>query len=158
MILTTAYRDFAVDGFDLGVLDYLVKPFSKERFLKALNKFYQLGNTEEYQDAHEGPFIFLKVNKEMVKLKFDDIYFIEGLKNYVRVKTAGKDLIVYHSLSYLDDKLPSRLFKRIHKSYIINMDKIEKFTTGSVEIQQKLIPIGKLYQAEVDEILKKKVL
>lgn len=64
MILTTAYRDFAVDGFDLGVLDYLVKPFSKERFLKALNKFYQLGNTEEYQDAHEGPFIFLKVKRD----------------------------------------------------------------------------------------------
>ena len=158
VILTTAFRDFAVEGFDLEVLDYLVKPFSKERFLKALNKFYRAGKQEDYQEKYDEPFIFLKVNKEMVRLKFNDVYFIEGLKNHVKIKTTGRDLIVYHSLGYLEDKLPSRVFKRIHKSFIINIDKIDKFTTGAVQIQSNSIPVGKMYQNELDDVLKKRIL
>lgn len=157
VVLTTAFREFAVEGFELEVMDYLVKPVSHERFLRTLDKFYRTVPKEEHK-IYDEPFVFLKVNKEMLKLKFDDIYVIEGMKNYVKVKTAGKDLIVYHTLAYLDDKLPARVFKRIHKSYIINITKIDKFTNGSVEIQGKTVPVGKMYQSDLDILLKRKII
>ena len=139
-------------------MDYLVKPVSQERFLKTINKFYRTGTQEETNEMNDEPFVFLKENKEMLKLTVNDIYFIEGMKNYVRIKTAGKDLIVYHTLSLLEDKLPARVFGRVHKSYIINLSKIEKFATGFVQIQSKTVPVGKMYQSELDEVLKKRVI
>lgn len=157
VILTTAFRDFAVEGFELEVLDYLVKPFSRERFLKALDKYNRVGQTDSVEKFDE-PFIFLKVNKEMVRLKFSDVYLVEGLKNYVRIRTTGKDLIVYHTLSYIEDKFPARLFKRIHKSYIVNVDKIEKLTSDEVFIQNKPVPVGRMYQDQLDEILRRKTI
>lgn len=157
VILTTAFRDFAVEGFELEVLDYLVKPFSRERFLKALDKYNRVGQTDSVEKFDE-PFIFLKVNKEMVRLKFSDVYLVEGLKNYVRIRTTGKDLIVYHTLSYIEDKFPARLFKRIHKSYIVNIDKIEKLTSDEVFIQNKPVPVGRMYQDQLDEILRRKTI
>jgi DNA-binding LytR/AlgR family response regulator len=158
VILTTAFREFAVEGFDLEVLDYLVKPVSQERFLKAISKFYRTVKRDEPIERDDEPFIFMKVDREMIKLKFDDIQLIEGLKNYVKVRTGHKDLIVYHTLGYLEDKLPVRVFKRIHKSFIINLDKIDKFSSGSVVIQGKFIPVGKMYQKDLDEVLKKRMI
>lgn len=157
VILTTAFREFAVEGFELEVLDYLVKPFSKERFFKAIDKYHRI-ERNVLTEKPEEPFIFLKVNKEMVRLKFSDVYFIEGLKNYVRIKTSNKDLVVYHTLSYIEDKFPARVFKRIHKSYIVNIDKIEKFTSDEVFIQNKPVPVGRMYQDQLSQLLKKKII
>jgi DNA-binding LytR/AlgR family response regulator len=157
VILTTAFREFAVEGFELEVIDYLVKPFSRERFIKALDKYHRVSQPEPIDGVDE-PFIFLKVNKEMVRLKFSDVYVVEGLKNYVRIKTTTKDLVVYHTLSYIEDKFPARLFRRIHKSYIVNVEKIEKFTSDEVFVQNKPIPVGRMYQDQLSEILKRKII
>jgi DNA-binding LytR/AlgR family response regulator len=158
IIFTTAFREYAAEGFDLQALDYLVKPVSYERFLKAINKYQNIVNVREPAIPTEETFIFLKADKEMVKLKYDDVLFVEGLKNYARIKTQGKDLIVYYTLSYLEDKFPAKHFKRVHRSFIINLGKVDKFVSGSVDIAGKIIPIGKTYQEEVEKVLKKRLI
>lgn len=156
IIFTTAFREYAAEGFDLQALDYLVKPVSYERFLKAIHKYQNIVNVREPATPAEETFIFLKADREMVKVKYDDVLFVEGLKNYARIKTQGKDLIVYYTLSYLEDKLPAKHFRRVHKSFIINLGKVDKFVSGSVSIGGKTIPVGKTYQEDVDRILKKR--
>jgi DNA-binding LytR/AlgR family response regulator len=152
VILTTAYREYAVEGFELDVFDYLVKPISKERFLKSIDKLRQPPK------ENAGDFILIKVNKEIVRLKYDDILAIEGLKNYVKVITANKQLIAYHTIGYLESRLPSEMFKRIHKSFIVNFNHIEKIAAGAIDIQGRSYPIGKSYSPEVDKILKERLL
>lgn len=152
VILTTAYREYAVDGFELDVLDYLVKPISKERFMKAIDKLnHPPNNTPD-------DFILLKVNKEILKLRYNEILAIEGLKNYVKVITSNKQLIAYHTLGYLESKLPQEIFKRIHKSFIVNFNSVDKIVTGFVEIQGRSFPIGKSYSQALEKILKTRLL
>jgi DNA-binding LytR/AlgR family response regulator len=152
VILTTAYREYAVEGFELDVFDYLVKPISKERFLKSIDKLRQEPNDKS------DDFILIKVNKEIVRLKYDDILAIEGLKNYVKVITANKQLIAYHTIGYLESRLPPEIFKRIHKSFIVNFNSVEKIVAGVVKMQGRSYPIGKSYSQEVDKILKERLL
>jgi DNA-binding LytR/AlgR family response regulator len=155
IILTTAFREFAIEGFELDVMDYLVKPISKERFLKSIDKFYGKEKISQTIDTTEEPFVFIKVDKEMVKLKLDEILFIEALKNYSRIKTAASEHIVYYTLSHLEDKLPVNIFKRIHKSFIVNLNQIIKFNSSNIEIAGKIIPIGQSYQQDFERALKK---
>lgn len=153
VILTTAFREFAVEGFELDVVDYLVKPVSKERFLKSVSKFTRISEPASLPHIEEEPFIFLKVEKEIRKLRFSEVLYVEALKNYARIKTTTRDLIVYYTLSYLEDKLPAGKFLRVHKSFIVNIDKIDHYTSSEFVIDKHKIPIGKTYTETAERIV-----
>lgn len=163
VIFTTAYRKYAVEGFELDAVDYLLKPISFERFLKAVNKVLQL-NLEGSQDHHASilevpqesahPFLYFRSNRKMVKVLLDDILYIEGLNDYIKIITSHKNIITKHLLASLEEMLPPNEFVRIHKSFIIALNKIESFNADSVEIGKKEIPIGRLFKFNLTNILK----
>lgn len=158
VIITSAYRDYAVEGFELNVLDYLVKPISFQRFLKAMDKA-NIAIREKHainQPLVTSPdksksFIFLKVDKKMVKIYLDEILYIESLKDYVRIRTVYEDLVTHHNLNSMAKILPSDGFIRIHKSYTISVDKVKSIEGNCVEIASKLIPIGRNFRKQVKE-------
>lgn len=162
VIFTTAYRDFALEGFELNVLDYLLKPVSFERFIAAINKYHQNTINTNLPQAilshtninGDDPFIYLKADKKMVKVFFRDILYIESQKDYVKVRTAVKDIITYQKISSLEDKLPDEKFVRIHRSYIVAIDKIKSFNTAFIDIGSDELPIGRLYKIEVMKALR----
>jgi DNA-binding LytR/AlgR family response regulator len=162
IIFTTAHPDFAVDGFDLNAIDYLLKPFTFDRFFKAIQKVNQRitdsgSHTSESPDLDSPSYIYVKADKKLTKVKFDDIYYIEGLKDYVIIKRAKDRIVTLQTMKGLEEKLPSNLFMRVHRSYIIALDKIEAVIGNSVEIrlggEKKLIPIGKNYRDEILEVI-----
>lgn len=156
VIITTAYREYALEGFDLDVVDYLLKPITFERFLKSVNKFYQM-NQDDIQMVAVAPnekmaeenFIYIKENKKVVKVYLSEIRYIEGLSEYVQVYTDKKKIITKTSLSQMEEKLPAEGFLRIHKSYIVATGKIEAFTANTIEIQGKELPIGRSFKNAV---------
>ena len=158
IIITTAYREFAVDSFDLNVLDYLVKPIPFSRFLKAINKLTNRINLEREPikniSAKEEPFIFLKVDKKLMKIKLNDILYIESLKDYIKVITVLGDYLVHKSMTSISEELPSELFLRIHRSFTIAINKITFLEGNSVKIVNRRIPIGRNYL----QIAKQKIL
>lgn len=147
---TTAYREFAADAFDLDVLDYLVKPISEERFMKTISKYLQLQeytqNIASVSTTLEEAYIFLKVGKEQKKVFLSDILFIEGLKDYIKVYTQTGMLVVYERLGYMEAKLPESRFVRIHKSFIVSIDKILTYSNDTVKVETQEIPIGRIYK------------
>ncbi len=153
VIFTTAYRDFALAGFEVGAIDYLLKPISFERFIKAVNKVYQiagpLANTEGEESSYQEAFLYLKADKKMVKVLLKDILYIESLKDYVRVKTSEKSVTAYQRISFLEEKLPEDRFLRIHRSFIVAKDKVDAFSNTVVEIGETELPIGRNYRGEV---------
>jgi len=152
IIFTTAYREYAVDAFDLNALDYLVKPIPFERFVKAINKFLEItseaGSTSD--EAQDKDYIVLKSDKKNHKVPFSNIIIIESLDNYINVHTRNKgNLICYESLSGIEQGLPQNDFLRIHRSYIVNVNNIEAFTASYVEISGRKLTIGRNYKEEV---------
>lgn len=155
VIFTTAYRNFAVDAFELDALDYLVKPISFERFLKAINKFLsqaEIIQTTENAEIQDKNYIILKSDKKNYKINFDDILFIESLDNYIKVHTKNLSIVCYERLSGIENELPNNNFIRIHRSYIINLTKIDVFTSAYVEIGDRKFTIGRNYK---DDVLKR---
>jgi len=156
VIITTAYREYALEGFELDVVDYLLKPITFERFLKSVNKFYQL-NQEDVQvvagnnseKLPEETFIYIKENKKVIKIYLSEIKYIEGLSEYVQIFTEKRKIITKTSMAQMDEKLPSDSFLRIHKSFIVSMSKIEAFTANTIEIQGKELPIGRSFKNAV---------
>lgn len=158
VIFTTAYRKYAVEGFELDAVDYLLKPINFERFLKGVNKVLQLNlqNNSVSSENHAGtspPFLYFRSNRKMVKVLLDEILYIEGLNDYIRIVTVPKTIISKHVLSSLEDMLPANSFIRIHKSFIVAINKIESFNADSVEIGKKEIPIGRLFKFNLGKIL-----
>ena len=160
VILTTAYREYAVESYELNVLDYLLKPIAFDRFLMAINKVVGEGNsvamprTDEQPSLDSDPHLFLKADRKMVKVYLKDITYIESLKDYVRVKKQdGSEIVSLQKISYLEQKLPSDCFVRIHKSFIISIHKIDSYSANTVEIGRKEIPIGRSYKSEVMKVL-----
>ena len=159
VIFTTAYRKYAIEGFELDAVDYLLKPISFDRFLKAVNKMFQLNlpanpaiNAESHNEPAQ-PFLYLRVDRKMVKVLFNDILYIEGLRDYVRIFTTSKTIITKHLLSSLEEMLPADGFLRIHRSYIISISKIESYNTDTIEIEKKELPIGRLFKHDVNKLL-----
>ena len=156
-IITTAYREYAVESFDLDVFDYLVKPVPFTRFLKSINKLSQKmmteQSTETTQPSTEKSFIFLKVDKKLIKIKFEDIYFIESLKDYIKVFTKTGDYLAHKSLSGITEELPNNLFLRIHRSFTVALDKIQALEGNSVMIADKRIPIGRKYINHAKDVI-----
>lgn len=161
VIFTTAYDNYALEGYELNVIDYLLKPISLERFMKAVNKAqnqYELlksGASAEapVPEADPSDFIFVKADKKLVKVKYSEIKYIEGLKDYVIIRTDTGRVITLQTMKSLEEKLPANLFKRIHRSYIVALDKIEAIVGNMVEIEKKHLPIGKNYRDELLDII-----
>lgn len=150
VIFTTAYEKYAVQGFDLEVLDYLLKPISFERFLKAANKAFDFFRTQQIPGEIPGSnqdHIFVKADNKLEKIQFADILFIEGLENYVAIYTREKKVITHLTLRMLQEKLPAGAFLQPHKSYLVAIDKINSIEGNILHILQYQVPISK-YQKE----------
>lgn len=158
VIITTAYRDYAIEGFELEVVDYLLKPIPFERFLKSVGKVLSSRiETPVTPQSSQENFIYFKVDKKMVKTKIADILYIESIKDYVKVRTADKEIITQQKISYLDESLPRQQFLRVHRSFIVNLDRIDAYTATDVEISKFKVPIGRNYKADVMKVLSKQV-
>jgi len=159
VIITTAFRDYAIESFELEVTDYLLKPIPFERFLKAVAKVLPL-HEEPIKAVAPPPsenFLFFKVDKKMVKTKMNDVLYIESIKDYVKVKTEEREIITQQKISYLEESLPKNRFLRIHRSFIVNLERIDAYSATDVELGKHQIPIGRNYKNDVMRILSKQV-
>lgn len=157
VIFTTAYTQYAVDGFELNAIDYLVKPIAFDRFLKAINKVEESLSSENRHIDTEDDFMFVKADKKLVKINYSEILYIEGLKDYVIIKLESGRVITLQTLKSLEDKLPKHSFMRIHRSFICNIQRIRAVLGNMVEIMEdnkiKQLPIGKSHKDELLEII-----
>ncbi len=159
VIFITAYREYAVDGFELDAVDYLVKPVSFERFFKAITKLNRImGREVSVAALNEAPdpaaFIYLKVNRDMKKVFVNDIEYIESWKDYVKIFLTGAGhLLVKRSISAIENILPDHQFVRVHRSYIVSLSKISGYNALALQIGPSEIPIGRLYKQSVMERL-----
>lgn len=152
VIITTAFREFAAESYDLDVLDYLVKPIPLPRFIKCINKItteYNLKNNIKVETTKGDSHIFIKVDKKMMKINIEEILFVEGMKEYIKVVTPDKTYITHKSLTSLSEELPTDRFLRIHKSYVIALNKVKSIEGNRIQIQSYTIPIGRNYSKEV---------
>lgn len=150
VIFTTAYTDYAVEGFNLDAVDYLVKPFSFERFLKAVNKAYSL---YKLKNDTGKDYIFIKSGYKNLKVDFNDILYIEGLSDYIKIYLVnGKNILSLQSLKVFIDKLPENDFLRVHRSYIVSLNKIDSIQKSRIFIGEKHITVGEKYK---DKFLKR---
>ena len=147
VIFTTAFREYAVDGFDMNAVDYLLKPFSFERFLQAVNKAYNLISPELSGDAitieNPNDDLFVKSNGKIVRIRIRDIYYIEALKEYIRIFTTEGNQVVYQTMQSMEDKLPAELFFRIHRSYIVGLSHVKSIEGNSVLVHKTQLPISR---------------
>lgn len=159
IVFTTAYPNYALEGFELDAVDYLLKPISMERFLKAMNKVRtHLGHSPgSHRQDNDDDYFFVKADKKLVKVKFSDILYIEGLKDYVIIRMEEGRVITLQTMKSLEDKLPSAKFMRIHRSYIVAIDKIHALVGNMVEVQEKgqikHLPVGKNYRDDLLELI-----
>ncbi len=157
VIFTTAYPDYAIEGFELNASDYLLKPISMDRFMKAVNRVSEQIELEQGDVADNEEFFFVKADKKLIKVMFNDILYVEGLKDYVIIKRNDSRIITLQTMKSLEAKLPSSIFKRVHRSYIMNLNKINAVMGNMIEItekgEKKHIPIGKNYRDQLLEII-----
>ena len=159
VIFTTAYREYAIESYELDVVDYLLKPISFDRFFKAINKYFKVVETKSVTVVAESKLddstrhIYVNMNKKHYKILFADILYAESLKDYVRIHTLDASIITKDKISDFEKKLPSS-FLRTHRSYIVNQSKITAFTAQDIEIGDIEIPIGISYKKGVLEVLK----
>ncbi len=146
IIFTTAHKEHAVDAFELNAIDYLLKPFSFERFLKSIEKALQTNTVHKDVEEKKPGFIVLNVDRQKVRLQLSDIKFIEGLGNYLKVHTYEKVYVTYQTIKTLLDKLPREEFIQIHKSYIVPLSKIRSYNSASVIIDEMEIPVGRMFR------------
>jgi two-component system response regulator LytT len=162
IIFTTAFNQFALDSFRVDALDYLLKPFNYEEFLRAATKgksyvdLLQKANSIPIPEPKE-EYLFLKVEYQMVRIAYEDILYIEGLKDYVKVilKSDTKPTLSLTSLKALEDKLPSTKFMRVHRSFIVNLDKIGAVTKNTIQIGSITIPVSDQYKQAFSHFLSK---
>lgn len=154
VIITTAYNQYAVEGFDLNVTDYLLKPFSFERFLVSVGKVKTVQNEipKANEIAEKKDFIFLNIQKKKVKILFSEIVYIESQREYIKIVTTKKEYIPKMSTHEMESLLPTNLFKRIHRSFIVSISKIESYTAEIVEVNGASIPIGRDYKGVIDSL------
>ncbi len=153
VIFTTAHREYAADGFDLNAVDYLLKPFSMDRFLKAVHKAQQSEFKTQTGSESIPPdndrFLYFRADRRMVKVMVNDIRYIESLKDYVKIIAGSQTIITKQTITAVEEMLPADQFLRIHRSFIVSLNKISSFSPQSVFIQKEEISIGPLYRNEV---------
>lgn len=146
VIITTAHREYAIESYELNVVDYLLKPIVFNRFFKAIEKFLDTQtvnktNTKTTESTH----VFVQSNKKNIKVLFDDVLYIESFKDYIKIHLGNSNLVIKHSISAFENKLDNR-FVRVHRSYIVNTSKVTAYTKQDLEIDKIEIPIGDLYK------------
>jgi DNA-binding LytR/AlgR family response regulator len=156
VIFTTAFKEYAADAFELNAIDYLLKPISLERFLRAINKLpnINLGEAQNKQElADNSGFTYFRADRKMIKLFYDEILYIESIKDYIKIFRDGNNpILVKQTISATEDMLPKNLFLRIHRSFIVSIKKISAYTYYDVEIGKTEIPIGRLYRTELKKL------
>jgi len=168
VIFTTAYNQFALEGYKVDALDYLLKPFNYEEFLRAAQKalnYHELVNRPNTsapvptvaEERADEDYLFLKVEYQLVRIALDDILYIEGLKDYVKVhlKNVDKAILSLTSLKALEEKLPSKRFMRVHRSFIVSLDKVTSMTKNSVQIGKMMIAVGDQYKEAFSQFVGK---
>lgn len=160
VIFTTAYSEYAIESFKFDVIDYLLKPISLERFLQACNKAYKIiiANKMETptplkQEKESDNFLFVKVDKELIKIKFDDILFIEGMQNYINIHTTSKNFMVLVPLKNVFNLMPSNKFYQVHKSYVVSLNKVQAISGNQLIISDQKIPISRNKKDEIIALL-----
>ncbi|PPL04325.1 LytR/AlgR family response regulator transcription factor [Parapedobacter indicus] len=162
IIFTTAYQDYALEGFDLNAVDYLLKPIPFDRFLKAMDKvfhgyrpdFLPIRASSSTSNVKNESFLYLRVDRKNVKLNVDDIYWVESLKDYIKVVLADKTYISKQKISVLAELLPEEKFVRIHRSFIVSIEKVQSYHSFAIEILGKELPIGRNYKDELRKRLR----
>ncbi len=160
VIFITAYKQYALESYDLAVVDYLVKPVALERFIKACNRAKEMHEfrilKQQNKNVPTNEFIFVNVDYSQVKLMFNDIIWIEGLRDYLKIhlKSTAKPLIVRASLKSIEPELPQNKFIRIHKSYILSLESITAIRKNSVFIKDLELPIGETYREEIEKLIR----
>lgn len=157
IIFTTAFRDYAVEGFDLKAVDYLLKPIAFERLIKAVDRYFEISTTSGNTSSHnteDQNFIFVRSNRRMIKIDFDKILYIESYSDYLKIhlqenKAQASTIVTRETISAIEAKLPKNLFIRIHRSYIIGLNKIQSFTNEEVTVNRIALPISRSYKKEV---------
>lgn len=156
VIFTTAYREYALEGFELNVLDYLLKPISFGRFLKAMGKLFRSDNmaiTSTSNSDPDEPLLFIPVDKKMVRIELNKIHYIESQRDYVSIQTTTKKVLAHQQISIIEEKLPASEFIRIHRSFIVSVRKIESWSASRIEVPEKTLPIGRTYKKQVLKLL-----
>ncbi|WP_282124212.1 LytR/AlgR family response regulator transcription factor [Algibacter mikhailovii] len=159
VIFVTAYREYAIESYELDVVDYLLKPISFERFFKAINKYFKSleSNTKletvVSENNQKSEFIYVNVNKKNHKVLFSEIVYAESLKDYIQIHTKEKTIVTKDKISDFEQKLPKN-FLRIHRSYIVNIDKVTAYTAHDVEVGALELPIGVSYKKDVHKTLR----
>lgn len=158
VIFTTAYSEYAVEGYELDAVDYLLKPVPFDRFLKAVNKAYQLTAAKHEipvvtEETRNDSFVYFRADRKMVKVMLDDILYIESMKDYIKVITKTGTIITKQSISSVEAMLPEKKFIRTHRSFIVSLDKIKSFTSELIDIAATEVPVGKLYRNTVMKVL-----
>lgn len=156
VIFTTAYRDYAIEGFNLNAVDYILKPITFQRFFQAIEKFRDNNKSTVRESENlksQDAYIFIQSKKKNIKVFFNDINYIESIKDYIRIHLQDSSIMIKHGITSFEEKLDTR-FLRIHRSYIINSTKITAFTKQDIEIGKIEIPIGDFYKAKVLQHLK----
>ncbi len=160
VVFTTAYPNFAVAGFELNALDYILKPISLERFMKAVHKIKDHPSIQKENDNElneDKDFFFVKADKKLMKINYNDITYVEGLKDYVILWLGDTRIITLQTMKSLEIKLDSKNFRRIHRSFIVNLNKIKALNGNMVEVEYKALlrqlPIGKNYKDDLLEII-----
>lgn len=157
VIITTAHPDFALQGFELDVVDYLVKPISLERLMKAVLKAIERIKISHPQDtsSNRSDFLFVKADQKLIKVKYSDIEYIEGMKDYVKIFTRERMIVTLHTMKFFEANLPQEHFIRIHKSYIVNTDSIKTISGNELELRQNRLPIGNSYKENLMKMVER---
>ena len=153
VILITAKTDYAVQGFQLQVVDYLVKPITLPRLLQAVNRAeeWKLSDSKSIQSAESKNYFFARINNQLIRIDWDDILFLQAMGDYVVIVTPGKKMPVHSTLKALEKKIPENRFTRVHRSYIVQVSKIVNLEENSIQINEHLIPVSERYKSELME-------
>lgn len=156
VIFTTAYREYALTGFELDVIDYLLKPISFERFLQAIGKVYKYraGTAQAHESTADDSILYVQAENRKVKIVLDEILFLESQRDYVKIVTAIRTIVVHEKTSVLEERLRQHGFLRIHRSFIVPISKIESWSVCEVGIGEYVLPIGRTYSSELQKVLK----
>ncbi len=154
VIITTAFSEYAVESYDLDIVDYLLKPVRFERFLKAVGRAYPQPKQPEPaaappDEVRKDAYIYLRADRKMVKVMLQDILYVESMKDYIKVFTTGGTIVTKQSITAMEAMLPEEAFLRTHRSFIVSVQKIKSFTSELIEVNKMEIPIGKLYRHQV---------
>ena len=151
VIITTAYNEYALKGFDLQVTDYLLKPYTFERFMQAVDRAQ--ANLSKHEPASERKFIFIKTEYRLEKLMLNEVLYIEGMRDYRRIHTVNKRIMTLQTFRDLEQEIPSNLICRVHKSYMVALDKIDSVERDRIRIKDVLIPISETYKRRFFELI-----